>query len=121
MAHLIRLARPDDAEALLDIYRPVVRDTIISFETEVPSVESFARRIAHCLDTHPWLACERDDSGIAGYAYATTHRSRGAYQWCVEVSAYVSGGPRRHDVGLVGAAPARRLPVATEAAGRLPR
>ncbi len=101
MPYLIRLARPGDAAALLDIYRPIVRDTVISFETEVPSVESVAGRIDQCLGAYPWLVYELDDGGIAGYAYASGHRSRSAYQWCVEVSAYVSGEYRRR--GVAGA------------------
>ena len=35
----------DDAEELLAIYAPYVRDTAISFEYVVPSVEEFADRI----------------------------------------------------------------------------
>lgn len=38
----IRLATPDDAPALLAIYEPYVRQTAITCEYEVPSVEEFA-------------------------------------------------------------------------------
>ena len=41
----IRLATPDDAPALLAIYEPYVRQTAITCEYEVPSVEEFAGRI----------------------------------------------------------------------------
>ena len=37
---------------------------------------------------YPWLVCECDGI-VAGYAYATRHRLRAAYQWCVETSVYV--------------------------------
>ncbi len=40
----IRLATPDDAPALLAIYEPYVRQTAITCEYEVPSVEEFAGR-----------------------------------------------------------------------------
>jgi L-amino acid N-acyltransferase YncA len=46
------------------------------------------RRIAHVLERTPWLVFERDGI-VLGYAYAGTHRERPAYQWSVEVSAYV--------------------------------
>nr|MBA3425279.1 N-acetyltransferase [Rubrobacter sp.] len=46
----------------------------------------------------PWLVCERDGR-VAGYAYAATHRPRAAYQWCIDVSAYVREGERRTGVG----------------------
>lgn len=38
----LRVARPEDAKALLAIYAPYVRDTAITFEYDVPSVEEFA-------------------------------------------------------------------------------
>lgn len=37
----IRVAKPEDAEELLDIYAPYVTGTAITFEYEVPSVEEF--------------------------------------------------------------------------------
>jgi phosphinothricin acetyltransferase len=55
------------------------------------------RRIAEVTARLPWLVCERA-GGIAGYAYATPHRTRAAYQWSVETSAYVHAGARRSGV-----------------------
>ena len=54
----IRLATEDDAEGMLAIYAPVVRETAISFELEPPSVEEFRGRIRATLAGHPWLVCE---------------------------------------------------------------
>ena len=45
----IRLARPEDAKTLLEIYAYYVKETAISFETEVPSVEEFKFRIEEIL------------------------------------------------------------------------
>ena len=41
----LRLARVEDASALLEIYAPYVTDTNISFEYEVPSQEEFSQRV----------------------------------------------------------------------------
>jgi phosphinothricin acetyltransferase len=41
----IRSATMADAPAIQAIYAPIVRDTVISFETEVPTVQEIARRI----------------------------------------------------------------------------
>jgi L-amino acid N-acyltransferase YncA len=41
----VRDATADDASACVLIYTPYVRDTAITFETEVPTVEEMARRI----------------------------------------------------------------------------
>lgn len=41
----IRVATPEDADALVEIYRPYVENTSITFEYEVPSVSEFETRI----------------------------------------------------------------------------
>jgi L-amino acid N-acyltransferase YncA len=85
---LIRLATPKDAAGILAIYTPYIETTSFTFETEVPSIEEFAERIRTYLLNWPWLVFETDGV-IAGYAYATRHRERTAYQWCVESSIYI--------------------------------
>ena len=94
----IRLATEADAEAMLVIYAPVVRETAISFELEPPSVEEFQSRISSTLSQAPWLVCQIDGA-VAGYAYAGPLRTRAAYQWSVEVTVYVHSDYRRHGVG----------------------
>ena len=42
---VIRDAALTDAPALWSIYKPYVEKTVITFETEVPTVEEFGRRI----------------------------------------------------------------------------
>jgi L-amino acid N-acyltransferase YncA len=85
---VLRLATPIDAKGILDIYAPYIENTSFTFETETPSVEEFAERIRNYLINWPWLVCEIDGV-IAGYAYATRHRERTAYQWCTESSVYI--------------------------------
>jgi phosphinothricin acetyltransferase len=98
MTPRIRLAEAADAEAIAAIYRPVVESTAISFETVAPGGDEIARRLAATLATHPWLVCEIGGR-MAGYAYATTHRVRAAYQWSVDTSVYVDAAFRRSGVG----------------------
>lgn len=94
----IRLATAADAPAVHAIYAPVVRDTVISFETEPPTAAEIARRIESTLATFPWLILERHGE-FAGYAYASRHRERRAYQWSVDVSCYVDERFRGRGVG----------------------
>lgn len=94
---IIREATPDDAAQIQAIYAPIVSATVISFELEPPSVDEMRRRILHTQPALPWLVCERD--GIQGYAYASRHRSRAAYQWSVDVSVYVHQQARRMHIG----------------------
>lgn len=84
----IRLAKPSDAAGILQIYAPYIRETSFTFETEVPSEEAFAERIAQYLSFCPWVVAE-ENGVIAGYAYAYRHRERAAYQWSVECSVYI--------------------------------
>jgi L-amino acid N-acyltransferase YncA len=91
---VLRLATPADAQGILDIYAPYIENTSFTFETEVPSTEDFAERIRTYLINWPWLVCEVDGI-IAGYAYATRHRERTAYQWCVESSIYIHNDYQR--------------------------
>jgi len=94
----IRLATEDDAGEIADIYAPVVRATIISFEFGPPSADQMRRRIGSTLERFPWLVYERDGR-VSGYAYAAEHGSRAAYQWSADVSAYVREDERRSGVG----------------------
>ena len=93
----IRLATIDDAAAIEAIYSPIVRDTFISFEVDPPSVQEVARRIGATLAKYPWLVFE-DADGVVGYAYASEHRDRLAYQWSVDVSCYVHERARRRGI-----------------------
>lgn len=86
---IIRPALASDASPILDIYAPYILNTAVSFETEVPTVEDFSKRIISNQQILPWLVFETGGT-IAGYAYASKHRERAAYQWSVESSVYVS-------------------------------
>jgi L-amino acid N-acyltransferase YncA len=94
---VIRLAQPSDAAGILDIYAPYISNTSFTFETEVPTLEAFAERIRTYLINWPWLVCEIDGK-IAGYAYATRHRERTAYQWCTEASVYIHDDFHRKNI-----------------------
>ncbi len=93
----IRDAESRDAPALLDIYRPFVTDTAVSFEMEPPTVPEFAGRIASAQSQWAWLVAEREGA-LVGYAYASAFRTRAAYRFTVETSAYVHPGHRGHGV-----------------------
>ena len=94
----LRTATVEDAEALAAIYAPYVRDTTISFETEPPTAEEFARRIDSVLRTYPYLVYEADGAPV-GYAYAGPHAERAAYRWSVDVAVYVAQGAHRRGTG----------------------
>ena len=98
MTFSIRLARAADSTAVADIYRPAVTERATSFELEPPDATEMRQRIVACLERMPWLVAE-DDGNVVGYAYASPHRTRLAYQWSVEVSAYVDERAQQRGVG----------------------
>jgi L-amino acid N-acyltransferase YncA len=97
--HSLRTATVDDATAITAIYAPIVRDTTISFELEPPTLDEMRRRIESTTQTFPWLVSLDEVGQLNGYAYASKHRERAAYQWAVDVSAYVRSDARGQGVG----------------------
>jgi len=94
----IRPAADRDAAAIAQIYAPFVESSATSFETEAPSADEIRRRLRETTVAYPWLVCVRGET-VAGYAYATKHRVRTAYQWSVETSVYVRESFRGAGVG----------------------
>ena len=94
----IRTVTPEDAARLLEIYSYYVRNTAISFEYEVPSLEEFRERIINISKKHPYI-CAIEDGKIIGYAYAGVFHAREAYRHSVELSIYVDLERRRGGCG----------------------
>jgi L-amino acid N-acyltransferase YncA len=95
---VIRPALPDDAAACAAIYAPFVTDSWVSSETEPPDTAEMAKRIADYGTSHGWLIAELDNN-IAGYAYASPHRSRSAYSTSVDVAVYIGNQYGRCGIG----------------------
>lgn len=94
----IRPARADDATEIAAIYAPFVTDSVISLEFEAPTATMMAHRIAETMRAYPWLVAE-DEGRIAGYVYASQHRTRAGYQWSADVTAYMADGYRGRGLG----------------------
>ena len=95
---MIRLATEDDAEAVAAIYRPYVESTVISFETEAPTADEMQGRMRGVLARFPWLIFEEGGRPV-GYAYASPHHVRAAYQWAVDTAVYIDRAFHRKGVG----------------------
>lgn len=94
----IRFATPADAPAILAIYGTYILESTITFEYEVPAVEEFAGRIRVIQQQYPFLVAESEER-VLGYAYATRHNERMAYQWSVNTSVYVLPEAHRKGIG----------------------
>ena len=98
MELLIRPAEINDAQSILDIYSPYIRQTVITFETEVPTLSEFFKRVETILQNYPYLVCETGGK-IVGYAYASRHRERAAYRYSTDLSIYVDMAYRHQGIG----------------------
>ncbi|WP_165172630.1 GNAT family N-acetyltransferase [Adlercreutzia sp. ZJ242] len=95
----VRPARIDDAQQLLDIYKPYVLETAVSFEITPPTREEFEQNIRATQEaSYPYLVAECDGVPV-GYAYAHRFRVREAYDHCAEVSIYLAQPMRGRGIG----------------------
>lgn len=99
MSPSLRDAITGDLAAITALYGREVATGTATFETDPPSQDEMAARLAavqrHAL---PWLVAEVDGR-FAGYAYVSPFRPRAAYRYGVEVSIYVEAQARGHGVG----------------------
>ncbi|UFH53603.1 GNAT family N-acetyltransferase [Spirosoma sp. KNUC1025] len=94
---IVRFATSADAPGILTIYAPYITQSIVTFEYEVPTEAEFAERIQIIQQQFPYLVAE-EDGRVLGYAYASRHRDRIAYQWSAETSVYIH--PDSHRLGI---------------------
>ena len=95
---MIRVAKPQDAAAILEIYGYYVRHTAITYEYEVPTEAAFRQRIQNTLAQYPYLVWEADGR-ILGYAYAGRFHPRKSFDWAAEATVYVHKDARGQGIG----------------------
>lgn len=96
----IRAYKSTDAEAILSIYAPFIIAGPVTFETDVPALSDFQRRLSAIAENFPFFVLE-EDGQIQGYAYASKYRERAAYRWHVETSIYMHESARGKGRGLL--------------------
>jgi L-amino acid N-acyltransferase YncA len=83
---------------MLEIYRPYVEGSVVSFEQEVPRVDEYVARVRKYLAG--WAGVVAEAGGqVLGYAYGCSHRERAAYRWSVETSVYVAQDAQGRGIG----------------------
>ena len=95
---MIRIATENDLPEILNVYRPYVEETTITFEFEPPAPEVFAARFAAVTAQFPWFVAE-ENGQVVGYAYASRAFERAAYQWDADVSVYLAPAAQGCGVG----------------------
>ena len=84
----VRQATVQDVPRILEIYAPYVKNTAISFEYTVPTLEEFTQRFLGISAQFPWLVWEENGT-VLGYAYGSAPFERAAFQWSAEASIYL--------------------------------
>ncbi len=95
---LIRNARLEDADHILNIYANYIKNTAVTFEYDVPGLSEFQERMRHTMKRYPYLVIERDGQ-IEGYAYAGRFIGRAAYDWACELTIYLDHNVCRRGMG----------------------
>jgi L-amino acid N-acyltransferase YncA len=96
----IEPATPDDVAEIAAIYAHHVIHGTASFETEPPSEDEMAARLAKVREAGaPWLVARDEDGGVIGYAYAAQFRERPAYRYACENSVYIRDDRRGEGIG----------------------
>lgn len=94
----IRMAAESDVPEILEIYRPYIEHTSVTFEYDVPPLEAFLARFREVTSRCPWLVGE-EDGRLLGYAYLDRAFARAAYQWAADLSVYLRPEARRRGLG----------------------
>jgi len=85
----IRDASEADIPAIASLYADEVRERVATYEYDVPDETEMAQRMrAVQAAGYPYVVAERDGR-FAGYAYASSYRSRIGYRWTVEDTVYI--------------------------------
>jgi L-amino acid N-acyltransferase YncA len=97
---VIAPAAPADLPRVAEIFAHYVRSSVITFETEPPTVAGWRRRLdgQRAPGGLPFLVA-REHGDVAGYAYATPWRPKPAYQHTVEDTVYLDPGRTGRGLG----------------------
>ncbi len=97
--YIISEYKNEDAPYLKAIYKPFVTQTAITFEYTLPNDEEWKKRLGQIAHKYPFLVLRNPELRPIGYAYASEHRKREAYQWAVETSIYIESEARGQGLG----------------------
>lgn len=87
----IRMAEQKDAQEILAIYAPYVKDTAITLTSVVPSVKDIRNKMNKVKKNYPYLVCTYNNK-VVGFAFAYRDRPHEACCWNAELSIYLDPG-----------------------------
>jgi L-amino acid N-acyltransferase YncA len=95
----LRDATPDDVPAITALYADEVRERVATYEYDVPDQAEMLRRMQELRAAgFPYFVAEFEGR-FAGYAYASSYRSRIGYRWTVEDTVYLMPWAQGRGIG----------------------
>lgn len=94
-AHL-RIATPDDARVIHEIYDYYTTHTVATYNEFNKSVEARAQEISAILKDYPFLVAEDESGTFLGFANAEPVRPQSGYRYSVELTIYLHPNTPRH-------------------------
>lgn len=94
----VRPARPEDADAIREIYNQEVTNSTVTFDLVPRNLDDQLEWQSRRSGAHAVLVAVDDDGDIAGFGSLSPYRDRPAYSTTVEDSVYVAEGMRRQGV-----------------------
>lgn len=94
----IRRAKPEDLEAITDIYNDAILKTTATFDTEPKTLEEQKHWFERHDSRYPILVAEKENR-ILGWVSLTAWSDRCAYSDTAEISLYVREGYRGKGIG----------------------
>lgn len=95
---MIRNVQIEDAQQLLDIYNYYVVNTVVTFDLEALSLDTFKEKITTISADYPFIVYEENHK-ILGYAYGSKFRPKSAYNHTVESTVYLKHGFQGKQIG----------------------
>ena len=98
---ILRRAAASDLATITALYAREVRDGVATYEYTPPDEAEMTRRWqAIVASGYPYIVAECDGR-LAGYAYASSYRTRDGYRWAVEDTVYVHPDLMGRGIGRV--------------------
>ncbi len=94
----IRNATEEDAKNILDIFSYYIKNTVISFDYDIPELSAFKNKIKNTIKNYPYYVIE-EDGIIKGYTYAGPFVGRSAYSHSCELTIYLDPSSKKKGFG----------------------
>jgi len=95
----IRLATPDDAKAIAELWNPIIRDSAFTFTSEQKTISGLEQQIQDCNRDDRGFFLAEDSQGIMGFSTYFQFRGGPGYSRTMEHSIILAERARGYGLG----------------------